>query len=70
MFRVKIDIRALTHDAKLKPRNEAEACAPDRLGDWADELRKPQSKLTREDLCRTFQDKFRDCGHSDGKTVA
>ncbi|SFK11292.1 hypothetical protein [Celeribacter neptunius] len=66
MFRVKINIRALSHDVKLQ---EAELDAR-RLGDWADELAKPHPTLTKEDLCQTFKDKLRDGCNRNNKTVA
>jgi hypothetical protein len=67
MFRVKIDFGALKHDAQRQEtpcesglrRTAVQSHLDERLGDWAQELRTPAPQpLTKEDLCRTFHDKF------------
>ncbi|WP_417256699.1 hypothetical protein [Celeribacter halophilus] len=67
MFRVKIDFGALKHDAQRQEtpcesglrRTAVQSHLDARLGDWAQELRAPApQQLTKEDLCRTFHDKF------------
>lgn len=60
MFRVKIDLGAMRHYDKKTTDAGASRCAADRLGDWAEELSKPAPRLTKEDLCETFHEKFQD----------
>ncbi|WP_417263413.1 hypothetical protein [Celeribacter sp.] len=70
MFRVKIDLGAMRHhDIKTTDVGASERSV-DRLGDWAEELAKPAPQLTREDLCKTFHEKFQDGYRRETKTVA
>ncbi|WP_434289538.1 hypothetical protein [Celeribacter sp. SCSIO 80788] len=67
---MKIDLGAMRqHEIK---RNDTGASdrSVDRLGDWAEELAKPHPQLTREDLCKTFHEKFQDGCRRETKTVA
>ncbi|TNE68124.1 hypothetical protein [Celeribacter ethanolicus] len=70
MFRVKIDLGAMRHHEIKKSGAGASDRLEDRLGDWAEELAKPHPQLTKEDLCRTFHEKFHDGCNRDTKTVA
>ncbi len=65
MFRVKINLSAIRHD-HCAPECDAE----DRIGDWAEEMVNTEPRLTREELCRTFGDKFGGVAGKGYKTVA
>ena len=75
MFRVKIDFGAMRHAEKTPEHDgvdvETGKSFDDRWGDWAEEMAKtPHPQLTKEDLCRTFRDKFRADRMKDDKSVA
>jgi hypothetical protein len=65
MFRVKINLSAIRHD-----HSEPKAEVIDRMGDWAEDMANTQPRLTREELCRTFGDKFGGSAGKGYKTVA
>lgn len=53
MFRVKLNLWADNVQGNVVMRDDAE-----RHGDWVDEQECVDARLTREDLCKTFQEKF------------
>jgi hypothetical protein len=66
MFRVKLNLWA----GLVGPDNVSEDVDTDRRGDWAEEQKHIDARLTREELCQTFQEKFPVCVGRDSKNIA
>lgn len=66
MFRVKLNLWSNSPQTKSEP---IEASV-ERRDDWADEQQRVDARLTREDLCKTFQDKFAANHDAQAKNIA
>jgi hypothetical protein len=65
MLRVKLNLWADSVQGNAEVHDEAE-----RHGDWLDEQERVDARLTREDLCKTFQEKFPVCREPEIKNIA
>lgn len=72
MFRVSFKFDGLSaQKAKPSTRVPHARIDVDRAGDWAYELQGAHERLTKEDICETFKDKFRPSkGKGRGRSVA
>lgn len=66
MFRVKLNLWS----SKAEQDVACEDLGADRFGDWAEEQSHVDARLTREDMCQTFQEKFPKCSGTVNQKIA